>query len=566
MKKVFIVLLAVMVLFSSVSLAEDLSSMSDAELLELYQRVKIELKSRDLPAEMIYPENVYSGSNLWDSNMAERLETFFGYWYASDIPNMLTLCSSDWKEGKEQPATDLFVILGNRTPLDYEVLSASRESSDFVRSVSVITLMDRNDERKPVKYLLRITMKKEEDGLWYVDPESLTNMETAAGETRAEQAPGSAEEIPETPGSTVLYYVPEGGQYYHADQNCRRVSEKYLPMNGIFTYAELENDAYKDLVPCEICGAPARQENQIIFTDFRGAVDAAGRSAAVGGDIDYLAVASEKDGKYVRMVTLPDDHARALYMAAMSADDSGEAYEAYQDYAWSLPISYTEEFTVKPRDQAELDALAGKTVGELIDEGYFIYGSGGGVDLPTIVDLSYGLYNYEFEVDASFEEYLELMDGDDLRSLKVISGKHSGFSSLASDLDYLANGTYEPQVVPNITAEEAAAADDVPPAEEYTAKAWPLTAEGYSDLLDNLEARYGQVYMVEGVVHQVLSQDPLTVIINTGEDGKSQPVVVKCPGQLSFSWETGCRYRIYADVSSACYSLPVLTARYCYSR
>ena len=41
----------------------------------------------------------------------------------------------------------------------------------------------------------------------------------------------------------------------------------------------------------------------------------------------------------------------------------------------------------------------------------------------------------------------------------------SGFSGLAADLDYLADGTYAPQVVPHITAEEAAAADRVPPAD-----------------------------------------------------------------------------------------------------
>ena len=184
---------------------------------------------------------------------------------------------------------------------------------------------------------------------------------------------------------------------------------------------------------------------------------------------------------------------------------------------------------------------------------------------PKTVRASMGaMFRLRIRVYDRFEEYLE--HKDDLGSLKVISGKHSGFSFLASDPDCLADGTYAPLVVPHITAEEATAADDVPPAEEYTVKAWPLTAEGYSDLLNNLEARYGQVFLVEGVVQQVLSQDPVTVIINTGEDGNFQPVVVQCPHQLSFSWEAGGRYRIYADVSSACYILPVLTARYCYVR
>ncbi len=69
----------------------------------------------------------------------------------------------------------------------------------------------------------------------------------------------------------------------------------------------------------------------------------------------------------------------------------------------------------------------------------------------------------------------------------------------------------------------------VPPLEEYSKKAWPITAESYIDLLKSTDARFGQVYMVEGVVHEVLSQSPLRVMIHTGEDGKSQPVLIECP-------------------------------------
>ena len=391
---------------------------------------------------------------------------------------------------------------------------------------------------------------------------NLTAPEEADKEPQPEQAHGSPEAEPETTGETVLYYSPEGGQYYHRDRNCRLVNEKYLPLRGAFLYSELENEAYKDLQPCAVCGAPARQENRPGYMIFRDAANAAGESGALGGDIDYLAAVMEKDGKNVRMITLLDDHAKELYMAVMSAEDAGGAYQAFEAYAWSLPVSYTEEITAKPIDQAELDAQAGKTVGELIENGYFLYGSGGGIGLPTTVDLSYGLFNYEFEADASFEEYQDCQNRDDLESLKLKGGKRSGFSSLATNPDYLADGTYEPQVVPHITAEEAAAPSSVPPVEEYSRNAWPLTAEGYSALQKDIEGSFGQVYLVKGVVRQVLSRNPMRVIINTGEDGESQPVVVEYPEQPGFSWEAGCSCRIYADVSSACYILPVLTARY----
>ncbi len=299
--------------------------------------------------------------------------------------------------------------------------------------------------------------------------------------------------------------------------------------------------------------------------NFRDAVNAAGEYAAVGGNIDYLAFAAEKDGRYYRAVTILDDRAKELFMATMAPGDSDAAFEAFNAYAWSLPVCYTEEITAKPKDQAELDAQTGKTVGELLEEGYSFYGISGGVDLPTVVDLSSGLFIYEFETDASFEQYREDGEWDDVESMIVKSGKLSASLSIATDPDYLADGTYEPQVVPNITAEEAAAADYVPPLEEYSRKAWPLTAEGYADLLENIDARYGQVYMIKGVVHQILSRNPLRAVVYTGEDGKSQPVVAECPEQLSFNWEAGGTYRIYADVFSACYILPVLKARYTFS-
>ena len=364
---------------------------------------------------------------------------------------------------------------------------------------------------------------------------------------------------------TVLYYQPNGGEYYHLDPNCKRIHPKFLPLQDSFLYAAVNDEPYLDLKPCEVCGAPFRQGEQSAAMSFRDAVDAAGEYAAVGGDIDYLAVVAEKDGRYFRTVTILDSRARELYMAAMAAEDPGAAYEAFDAYAWSLPVCYTEEITAQPKGREELDAQAGKTVGELLEEGYSFYGIGGGENLPTVVDLSFGLFIYEFEVDASFEYYLEHEGWDGLESKKVKGGELSASLSLATNLDYLADGTYQPQVVPNITAEEMSAADSVPPIEEYSQKAWPLTAEGYFDLQNNMDARYGQVYMIEGVVHQVLFESPMQVIIYTGEDGKSQPVVVECPEQRSFSWEVGKSYRIYADLTSACYILPVLTARYTFS-
>lgn len=106
----------------------------------------------------------------------------------------------------------------------------------------------------------------------------------------------------------------------------------------------------------------------------------------------------------------------------------------------------------------------------------------------------------------------------------------------------------------------------VPRPEEYTPKAWALSPEGYSELLNNIKVRAEkhQIYVVKGVVKSVINQKPLRVVINTSEDGKSQPVVVECPEQSKFNWQTGTYYKIFADVSGIYDNMPVLIARYSY--
>ena len=106
----------------------------------------------------------------------------------------------------------------------------------------------------------------------------------------------------------------------------------------------------------------------------------------------------------------------------------------------------------------------------------------------------------------------------------------------------------------------------VPPADQYTVKAWPLSAEGYSELLSNMtyRASYGQVYVVTGVVQYAISTKPQMVVINTSEDGKSQPVLVQNYSRTT--WEVGQYYRLYADAYSTYNSMPWLNARYTYTK
>ncbi len=75
--------------------------------------------------------------------------------------------------------------------------------------------------------------------------------------TSLSQGDGQEGEGPASP-DTVLYYNPDGGSKYHLDPNCKSVLPKYQPLEGQFTYAEVNDEQYLYLEPCRICSAPGR--------------------------------------------------------------------------------------------------------------------------------------------------------------------------------------------------------------------------------------------------------------------------------------------------------------------
>ena len=68
-----------------------------------------------------------------------------------------------------------------------------------------------------------------------------------------------------------LYYNPDGGQYYHADEYCSSVRSKYLPLTA-FTYAELDDEPYASLTPCPYCCNILRKDEIDLDNLERGAI------------------------------------------------------------------------------------------------------------------------------------------------------------------------------------------------------------------------------------------------------------------------------------------------------
>ncbi len=282
MRKFFAVLAAVTVLFSAAAFAEDLSALTDEELSALHQDVLDEMDRRDLSD---VPE---ADGELAD--ITDRVISFFVAWSRNDPDEMLALCDAGWKAAAEDPRAELLGILAGRTPLDATIERAREIAGKGPDGLTyyLVTLtshLDKNDGLFAEMYSIQLLVRKEEDGLWYVRPDGLSSCEPAEEESSAEAAgpEGGAETAQPDP---QLYYQPDGGEYYHLDRNCKCISPQYLPLQGTFLYSELNGEPYRNLKPCEICGAPLRQEGSARPLSFRDAVDAAGEYAAVGGDID----------------------------------------------------------------------------------------------------------------------------------------------------------------------------------------------------------------------------------------------------------------------------------------
>ena len=193
--------------------------------------------------------------------MLQRLVSFFAYWTENRQDEMLNLCAPSWRGKQQSDRTSLFSLLQNRTPGEIAMQGTTGTDADTTRKVVLNAKMSRNNGKPAETYKMTIMMVKENNE-WYIDPQSLQSYET---ETTPDPKLTPEPEItaePETNNSTPLYYNPNGGEYYHRDQNCRDVNPKFLPLAGTFTFGQINDEPYSKLKRCNVCGAPLRPTQQ----------------------------------------------------------------------------------------------------------------------------------------------------------------------------------------------------------------------------------------------------------------------------------------------------------------
>lgn len=103
----------------------------------------------------------------------------------------------------------------------------------------------------------------------------------------------------------------------------------------------------------------------------------------------------------------------------------------------------------------------------------------------------------------------------------------------------------------------------IPDIDVYSRKAWGLGESDYTELINNINNRKGQIYVTTGTVTRVVSESPQLVIMNTNMNGGEQLILLENSSKTI--WEVGKVYRIYGDVFGLYDTMPRLTARYTYA-
>ena len=204
-----------------------------------------------VPTEVPTPDPITN-----DSAARDQLTAFFHFWSVNMFDEMVTLTPPSWRASVNDPRTELLSILANRTLTSHEIMNISGTDADTSRTATVRASIDKHYGYEEV-YLFTVVMKKE-DGIWYVDPKSLaTNERESATPAAANTTPTQAPLTTAYPGMT-LYYIPNGGSYYHIDDHCPSAAAANLPFKGSFTWEQRNDEPYSKLTPCNRCGAPLR--------------------------------------------------------------------------------------------------------------------------------------------------------------------------------------------------------------------------------------------------------------------------------------------------------------------
>ena len=251
------------------------------------------------------------------------------------------------------------------------------------------------------------------------------------------------------------------------------------------------------------------------------------RVVAGGVPGEYYAVVTQKDGKYYRSVAICDEKLNELNEALENLDYEAEdffekheaAMQAVDDYLKTLPIAYSEVFTAQPLTDEDMASMQGKSLSQLIEEGFEIGSNGtepGEEDEPLIVySLRYGVYDYNCVVDADFDQYIAAQDNGAEGDLVVKSMSLAGITEGGFEKRFHTDGTVEEPKDPfaefsEIMAEMLTFFEKIQAGEE-------IDIQDYADTLKAKYPDYAEMIDVYITMYQTYGAEGFASMMNPAE-------------------------------------------------
>lgn len=205
------------------------------------------------------PQRVYSDAE-------KALDNYMQMWQNEDYEGMTRYTLPSWRNAQRVPAMQLSFQHANYILNQWEISSENQATAIDSATFTVIVNVTKNAGTKATVYGKYSAIVFNNEGMWYVDPNSMRSMlayepepqlVANEGDTYLQQS-SEAEPTPEPTASpkTKLYYNSDGGKFYHADEKCSAIDPKYYTKMKSFTYADLSKSGYSKLKPCTTCKAP----------------------------------------------------------------------------------------------------------------------------------------------------------------------------------------------------------------------------------------------------------------------------------------------------------------------
>lgn len=256
------------------------------------------------------------------------------------------------------------------------------------------------------------------------------------------------------------------------------------------------------------------------------ALDAPGYATS-GNNEDYFSVITLQDGTYYRHIAYMDEKAKELYNAisTVEIEEMEAAFDASDDYNKTLPIAYSEAFLIYPMPQEDLDALAGKTIGDIRASGFESYGTDGSEEDGLFFVMRYGLFEYEMVVNVDAETFLAAVGSDDTENASkdfVVTGvKFHGINNDACMLTVHTDGTIEEQPDPfadmaTVTAALMEKIQAIANGEEVDLESFAAgLKEQYPDIAGMIDSTLG--------VYKIFGAEAFISMMNSAAEGDTAP-------------------------------------------